>query len=87
MAAMAKIAAFAALLRVLTVAFHLQLQYWRPIVIALAVLSLVFGAIFALRQREIKRMLAYSSKNTCKGSPNTGGDENSCAAIIQTAPG
>ena len=63
MAAMAKIAAFAALLRVLTVAFHLQLEYWRPIVIALAVLSLVFGAIFALRQREIKRMLAYSSIN------------------------
>ncbi|MCL5053799.1 MAG: NADH-quinone oxidoreductase subunit N, partial [Gammaproteobacteria bacterium] len=38
-------------------------QYWRPIVIALAVLSLAFGAIFALRQREIKRMLAYSSIN------------------------
>jgi NADH-quinone oxidoreductase subunit N len=63
MAAMAKIAAFASLLRVLTVAFHLQLDYWRPIVIALAILSLFFGAVFALRQREIKRMLAYSSIN------------------------
>ncbi len=63
MAAMAKIAAFAALLRVMMVAFHLQLEFWRPIVIALAVLSLVFGAVFALRQREIKRMLAYSSIN------------------------
>lgn len=63
MAAMAKIAAFAALLRVLTVAFHLELQYWRPIVIALAILSLAFGAIFAQRQQEVKRILAYSSIN------------------------
>ncbi|MHB8189056.1 MAG: NADH-quinone oxidoreductase subunit N [Ferrimicrobium sp.] len=63
MAALAKIGGFAALLRVLMVAFPLQVHDWRPLVGALAVLSLVFGALFALRQREIKRILAYSSIN------------------------
>ena len=36
---------------------------WRPIVYGLAVLSLVLGAFVALRQRDVKRMLAYSSIN------------------------
>ena len=63
MAAMAKIGAFAALMRVLMVAFHPEIAYWRPIIAALAVLSLLFGAAFALRQREVKRILSYSSIN------------------------
>jgi len=36
---------------------------WRPVVYGLAVLSLVLGAFVALRQRDVKRMLAYSSIN------------------------
>ena len=36
---------------------------WRPIAYGLAVLSLVLGAFVALRQRDVKRMLAYSSIN------------------------
>jgi NADH-quinone oxidoreductase subunit N len=36
---------------------------WKPIVYGLAVLSLVVGSVVALRQRDVKRMLAYSSIN------------------------
>jgi NADH-quinone oxidoreductase subunit N len=63
MAAIAKAGAFAALLRVLLSSFGTLTTDWRPIVYALAVLSLVVGAVLALRQRDVKRMLAYSSIN------------------------
>ena len=36
---------------------------WRPIIYGLAVLSLLVGSVVALRQRDVKRMLAYSSIN------------------------
>ena len=63
MAAVAKAGAFAAMLRVLVSSFGLVETDWRPIVYGLAVLSLVLGAFVALRQRDVKRMLAYSSIN------------------------
>jgi NADH-quinone oxidoreductase subunit N len=63
MAAVAKAGAFAALLRVLFSSFGVISTDWRPIVYGLAVLSLVLGAFVALRQRDVKRMLAYSSIN------------------------
>ncbi len=63
MAAMAKIGGFAALLRVLVVAFPMQSHDWRVFIGGFAVLSIVFGALFALRQTDIKRVLAYSSIN------------------------
>jgi NADH-quinone oxidoreductase subunit N len=63
MAAVAKAGAFAALLRVLFSGFGVVSTDWRPIVYALAVLSLLLGAFVALRQRDVKRMLAYSSIN------------------------
>ena len=63
MAAMAKVGAFAALIRVFDVAFGSQITLWRPIVVGLAILSMLFGALFALRQRELKKILAYSSIN------------------------
>jgi len=63
MAAVAKAGAFAALLRVLFSSFGVVETDWRPIVYGLAVLSLVLGAFVALRQRDVKRMLAYSSIN------------------------
>jgi NADH-quinone oxidoreductase subunit N len=63
MAAVAKAGAFAALLRVLFSSFGVVSSDWRPILYGLAVLSLVLGAFVALRQRDVKRMLAYSSIN------------------------
>jgi NADH-quinone oxidoreductase subunit N len=63
MAAVAKAGAFAALLRVLYSAYGTQVTDWRPIMYGLAVLSLVVGSVLALRQRDVKRMLAYSSIN------------------------
>ncbi len=63
MAAVAKAGAFAAMLRVLVSSFGVVTNDWRPITYGLAVLSLVLGAFVALRQRDVKRMLAYSSIN------------------------
>ncbi len=63
MAAVAKAGAFAAMLRVLFSSFGVVSTDWRPIIYGLAVLSLVLGAFVALRQRDVKRMLAYSSIN------------------------
>jgi NADH-quinone oxidoreductase subunit N len=63
MAAIAKAGAFAAMLRVLFSSFGVVETDWRPIIYGLAVLSLVLGAFVALRQRDVKRMLAYSSIN------------------------
>lgn len=61
MAAVAKAAGFAGLLRVLTEALGTQQADWRPIVWLLAVLTLGVGAVMAIAQRDLKRMLAYSS--------------------------
>ncbi|MGC8512159.1 MAG: NADH-quinone oxidoreductase subunit N [Acidimicrobiales bacterium] len=61
MAAVAKAAGFAGLLRVLTQALGTQQADWKPIVWLLAVLTLGVGAVMAIAQRDLKRMLAYSS--------------------------
>jgi NADH-quinone oxidoreductase subunit N len=61
MASATKAAAFAAILRVLIGSFALYSVDWRPIVWALAVLSLLVGSIAAVVQTDVKRMLAYSS--------------------------
>jgi NADH-quinone oxidoreductase subunit N len=63
MAAVAKAGAFAALLRVLYSSLGVISADWKPIIYGLAVLSLVVGSVVALRQRDVKRMLAYSSIN------------------------
>jgi NADH-quinone oxidoreductase subunit N len=63
MAAVAKVGAFAALLRVLFSSLGVISSDWKPIIYGLAVLSLSLGAVVALRQRDVKRMLAYSSIN------------------------
>jgi NADH-quinone oxidoreductase subunit N len=63
MAAVAKVGAFAALLRVLFSSLGVIATDWRPIIYGLAVLSLLLGSVVALRQRDVKRMLAYSSIN------------------------
>jgi len=61
MAAATKAAAFAALLRLFTIAFPQYRDDWRPIVWVLAVLSLLLGSIAAVVQSDVKRILAYSS--------------------------
>ncbi len=61
MAACTKTAAFAAILRVLYVGFSTTADTWRPVIWAVAIASMVVGAVFGLTQVEIKRILAYSS--------------------------
>ena len=63
MAAVAKAGAFAALLRVFVTSFPTVRADWQPVVWVLACLSLVLGAVVALTQRDVKRMMAYSSIN------------------------
>jgi NADH-quinone oxidoreductase subunit N len=63
MAAVAKAGAFAALLRVFVSSFGTVRTDWQPVVWGLAILSLVLGAVVALMQKDIKRMMAYSSIN------------------------
>ena len=61
MAAGAKAAGFAALLRVFSTAFNTYSVDWKPLVWILAVATLLVGSIVALVQEDVKRMLAYSS--------------------------
>ncbi len=56
-----KAAAFAVLLRILFVAFPALSNHWQPLVWWMAALSMTIGNLGALRQRNVKRMLAYSS--------------------------
>ena len=58
-----KAAAFAVLIRVFFEALgdDLLAEHWKTVFAVLAVLSMVVGNAFALRQDNIKRMLAYSS--------------------------
>ena len=61
MAAATKVAAFGGLVRVLFVAFGRLSWDWRPGVWAVAILTMVIGAVVAVTQQDVKRMLAYSS--------------------------
>ena len=63
MAAIAKAGGFAALLRVFVSSFGTLRSDWKPAVWLVAVLTLVLGAVVAVVQRDVKRMLAYSSIN------------------------
>ncbi len=61
MAATVKAAAFAGLIRIWYEAFGPAFFEWHAIVWWLAVVTMAFGNIVALSQKNIKRMLAYSS--------------------------
>jgi NADH-quinone oxidoreductase subunit N len=61
MAAATKVAAFGAMLRIFYVAFAGDVWQWRPMVTAIALITMVFGSLVAISQRDVKRMLAYSS--------------------------
>ncbi|MDQ3990724.1 MAG: NADH-quinone oxidoreductase subunit NuoN [Actinomycetota bacterium] len=61
MAAGTKVAAFAALLRVISVSLGPLQWDLLPVLWGIAVLSMVVGSVLAIAQNDIKRMLAYSS--------------------------
>ena len=61
MASATKAAGFAALLRVLFTGLAQYQSDWRNLLFVLAVLTLLGGSIAALRQTDLKRLLAYSS--------------------------
>ncbi|MHA6792614.1 NADH-quinone oxidoreductase subunit NuoN [Pseudonocardia bannensis] len=61
MAACTKVAAFGAILRVLHVAFGDTRWEWRGVLWAVAIISMVIGAVLGLTQTDMKRMIAYSS--------------------------
>lgn len=61
MGACTKVAAFGAILRVLQVAFQASSWEWRGVLWAVAIASMVIGVVLGLTQRDVKRMIAYSS--------------------------
>ena len=61
MAAATKVAAFGAMLRIFYVCFAEAYWQWRPALIAIALVTMAFGSLVAIAQKDVKRMLAYSS--------------------------
>ena len=61
MASCTLVSAFGALLRVFYVAFGTLTWDWRPFMWVVATLTMVVGAIIAITQTDVKRLLAYSS--------------------------
>ncbi|GAA3109753.1 NADH-quinone oxidoreductase subunit NuoN [Streptosporangium carneum] len=61
MASTVLVAAFGALLRVFWVALGNLDWDWRPLMWGVAILTMIVGAVLAITQTDIKRMLAYSS--------------------------
>lgn len=61
MAACTKVAAFGAILRVFFVAFGSTVWEWRGVLWAVAIASMLIGAVLGLTQTDVKRMVAYSS--------------------------
>jgi len=61
MAAATKVAAFGAMLRIFYVSFAADYLQWRPALTVVALITMVFGSLVAIAQRDVKRMLAYSS--------------------------
>jgi NADH-quinone oxidoreductase subunit N len=56
-----KIAAMALLVRLMVTAFGPQIAEWQQIILAISVLSMLLGGYAAIVQRNIKRLMAYSS--------------------------
>ncbi len=61
MAGAAKAAGFSAIVRIFVSTLSPMASDWRPLMWALAVLTLVVGSFVAIAQTDVKRMLAYSS--------------------------
>src|SRR4249920_1468379 len=61
MASASKAASFAAMLRVLVVGLPNYEQDWQPVIWVLAAITVFGGAVLAVVQTNVKRMMAYSS--------------------------
>jgi proton-translocating NADH-quinone oxidoreductase chain N len=61
MASCTVVSAFGAVLRVFYVAFGTLTWDWRPAMWVVAILTMVVGAVIAVTQTDVKRLLAYSS--------------------------
>lgn len=61
MAAGTKIAAFGAIMRLFYVALGSDRWTWQPMLWVIAIMTMVVGAVLAVVQTDMKRMLAYSS--------------------------
>jgi NADH-quinone oxidoreductase subunit N len=61
MAAATKVAAFGATLRIFYVALPGLHTDWRPMMWAIAILTMIVGTVTAVSQTDVKRMLAYSA--------------------------
>lgn len=58
-----KVAAIALTIRVVLEAFGSQILVWQQIIIAVALMSIIIGAVGAIGQHNLKRLMAYSSIN------------------------
>lgn len=61
MAAATKVAAFGAMLRIYYTVFANAQWSWTPVLSGIAIISMLLGSLVAIAQRDVKRMLAYSS--------------------------
>jgi NADH-quinone oxidoreductase subunit N len=61
MAGATKVAAFCAMLRIFSSALPNLVSDWRPLLSTAAALSMALGAVLAVTQRDVKRMLGYSA--------------------------
>jgi NADH-quinone oxidoreductase subunit N len=61
MGTVVKTAGFAAFLRLFSYSFGSVHDFWMPVLVAIAILTLLIGNITALYQNSFKRMLSYSS--------------------------
>ena len=61
LAVASKAAGFAGLLQLMFVAFPNQSEFWAPIFAALSIATMTIGNLVALQQRQVVRLLAYSS--------------------------
>ncbi len=61
MAAATKVAAFGAMLRIYYTSFANAQWSWTPMLSAIAIVTMLLGSLVAIAQRDVKRMLAYSS--------------------------
>ena len=61
MAAATKVAAFGAMLRIYYTVFANAQWSWTPVLSEIAIVTMLLGSLVAIAQRDVKRMLAYSS--------------------------
>ena len=61
MSAATKVAAFGAIMRLFYVAFGSERWSWQPLFWVIAIITMLVGAVLAIAQTDVKRMLAYSS--------------------------